>query len=98
MANEKPPVMTSILPTLQGMVHGMGDTAGSSYSNHALSTLRQRHVIMIALGGAIGAGLFVGSSAAIAAAGPAVLVAFVAVHLVMVALVPRSLIAMIRGK
>jgi len=28
----------------------------------------------------------------------ALLVAFVAVHLVMVALVPRSLIAMIRGK
>ncbi|GBQ50669.1 amino acid/polyamine transporter [Komagataeibacter sucrofermentans DSM 15973] len=97
MANEKPPVMTSILPTLQGMVHGMGDTAGSSYSNHALSTLRQRHVIMIALGGAIGAGLFVGSSAAIAAAGPAVLVAFVAVGL-LVMLVMRMLGEMVTAR
>ena len=39
-----------------------------------LSTaLQPRHVAMIALGGVIGAGLFVGSSAAILAAGPAVL-------------------------
>ncbi len=32
--------------------------------------LRQRHLAMIALGGAIGAGLFVGSGFGIAAAGP----------------------------
>ena len=38
--------------------------------------LRERHVAMIALGGVIGAGLFVGSSAAIVAAGPAVLASY----------------------
>ena len=40
-------------------------------------TLRERHVSMIAVGGIIGAGLFVGSSASIAAAGPAVIVSYV---------------------
>lgn len=54
------------------------------------SVLRQRHIIMIALGGAIGAGLFVGSSAAIAAVGPAVLLGFVAVGM-LVMLVMRML-------
>jgi GABA permease len=39
-------------------------------------TLQPRHVAMIALGGIIGAGLFVGSSAAINMAGPAVLVSY----------------------
>ncbi len=40
------------------------------------SALKERHVAMIALGGVIGAGLFVGSSAAILAAGPAVVVSY----------------------
>lgn len=39
-------------------------------------SLLPRHVTMIAIGGIIGAGLFVGSSAAIAAAGPAILVTY----------------------
>lgn len=39
-------------------------------------SLRQRHITMIAIGGIIGAGLFVGSSAAITAAGPAILVTY----------------------
>lgn len=39
-------------------------------------SLRSRHVQMISIGGIIGAGLFVGSSAAIAAIGPAVLVSY----------------------
>jgi GABA permease len=38
--------------------------------------LLSRHVTMISLGGIIGAGLFVGSSAAIAAIGPAVIVSY----------------------
>ncbi|MFJ3795188.1 amino acid permease [Streptomyces sp. NPDC090088] len=38
--------------------------------------LKQRHLSMIALGGVIGAGLFVGSGAAIAAAGPSVVLAY----------------------
>jgi GABA permease len=40
-------------------------------------TLLPRHIAMITLGGVIGAGLFVGSSAAIAAAGPAALFSYV---------------------
>ncbi|PYD75212.1 amino acid permease [Novacetimonas pomaceti] len=40
-------------------------------------TLKNRHIAMIALGGVVGAGLFVGSSSAIAIAGPAVLLAYV---------------------
>jgi GABA permease len=40
-------------------------------------SLRSRHVSMITIGGIIGAGLFVGSSVAIAAAGPAILISYV---------------------
>jgi L-asparagine transporter-like permease len=44
---------------------------------HELSrTLLPRHITMITIGGVIGAGLFVGSSAAIAAAGPAALLSY----------------------
>ena len=39
-------------------------------------SLKERHVAMIALGGVIGAGLFVGASAAILAAGPAVIISY----------------------
>src|ERR1700680_2097524 len=39
-------------------------------------SLRSRHVAMISIGGIIGAGLFVGSSAAIAAAGPMVVFSY----------------------
>ncbi|MEU0397805.1 amino acid permease [Streptomyces sp. NPDC006208] len=38
--------------------------------------LKQRHLSMIALGGVIGAGLFVGSGAGIAAAGPGIVLAY----------------------
>ncbi len=41
------------------------------------TTLQSRHVAMISLGGIIGAGLFVGSSAAIASIGPAVILCYV---------------------
>ncbi|MET8763042.1 amino acid permease [Lentzea sp. NPDC004782] len=41
-----------------------------------MTHLQQRHLTMIALGGVIGAGLFVGTGAGIALAGPAVLVSF----------------------
>ncbi|MGV4927911.1 amino acid permease (plasmid) [Streptomyces sp. BHT-5-2] len=40
--------------------------------------LKQRHLSMIALGGVIGAGLFVGSGVGIAAAGPAIVLLFAA--------------------
>ena len=39
-------------------------------------TMTSRHIMMMALGGAIGAGLFKGSSAAIDMAGPSVLIAY----------------------
>ena len=46
--------------------------------SHELSrTLLPRHITMITIGGVIGAGLFVGSSAAIAAAGPAALISYI---------------------
>lgn len=38
--------------------------------------LKQRHVTMLSIAGVIGAGLFVGSGHAIAAAGPAALLAY----------------------
>ncbi|MFF5442615.1 amino acid permease [Streptomyces achromogenes] len=52
--------------------------------------LKQRHLSMIALGGVIGAGLFVGSGAGIAVAGPSIVVAY-ALSGVLVMLVMRML-------
>lgn len=52
--------------------------------------LKQRHLSTIALGGVIGAGLFVGSGAGIAAAGPSIVVAY-ALSGVLVMLVMRKL-------
>ncbi|MFJ4961223.1 GABA permease [Streptomyces sp. ADI96-02] len=52
--------------------------------------LKNRHLSMIAIGGVIGAGLFVGSSAGIAAAGPAILLSYALVG-AMVVLVMRML-------
>lgn len=46
--------------------------------------LKDRHIAMIALGGVIGAGLFIGSSAAIAAAGPAILLTYLGTGLLVV--------------
>jgi GABA permease len=52
-------------------------TAATPAETYSLSrSLRPRHLTMIAIGGIIGAGLFVGSSAAIAAAGPAILITY----------------------
>src|SRR5215472_10151883 len=58
----------------------MNDLTGtetSGHQNELSRSLRPRHVSMITIGGIIGAGLFVGSSVAIAAAGPAVIVSYI---------------------
>jgi GABA permease len=53
-------------------------------------SLKQRHMTMIALGGVIGAGLFVGSSVVIKSAGPAAIISFLITGLLVV-LVMRML-------
>ncbi|MEV5443485.1 amino acid permease [Streptomyces sp. NPDC052644] len=64
---------------------------GTSQSSHGLKAgLKNRHLSMIAIGGVIGAGLFVGSSGGIAAAGPAILVSYALVG-AMVVFVMRML-------
>ncbi|MFD9465994.1 amino acid permease [Streptomyces sp. NPDC060027] len=64
-----------------------GTTAADAPLSHGL---KQRHLSMIALGGVIGAGLFVGSGAGIAAAGPSIVIAY-AVSGLLVMLVMRML-------
>ncbi len=58
-----------------------------------VKALARRHVMMISLGGIIGAGLFVGSSAAISAVGPAAILSYVMAGL-LVLLVMRMLAEM----
>ncbi|AXG77854.1 amino acid permease [Streptomyces paludis] len=81
--------MTSLpSPTKEG---GVPQEPGNPQSADGLQAgLKNRHLSMIAIGGVIGAGLFVGSASGIAAAGPAILVSYVLVGL-MVVLVMRML-------
>jgi GABA permease len=65
-------------------------TEGSGALRHALG---DRQMDMIAIGGVIGAGLFVGSGSAIGIAGPAVLIAYAAIGLLVV-LIMRMLAEM----
>ena len=60
------------------------NTKANQHNNRLGSGLKSRQVTMISIGGVIGAGLFVGSSNAIAKAGPAVLVAYLAAALIVV--------------
>ncbi|WP_069738261.1 amino acid permease [Streptomyces sp. EN27] len=75
-------------PAKPGQEPGEPDRPDSSGGLQA--GLKNRHLSMIAIGGVIGAGLFVGSSAGIAAAGPAILISYAMVGL-MVVLVMRML-------
>ena len=52
--------------------------SGKHNSNDLAQGLKPRHVTMLSIAGVIGAGLFVGSGHAIAAAGPAVLLSYAA--------------------
>ncbi|MET9802867.1 amino acid permease [Streptomyces sp. NPDC006368] len=66
-------------PTLQ-KEGGMAGEPGTPQSSDGLKAgLKNRHLSMIAIGGVIGAGLFVGSSGGIAKAGPAILVSYLLV-------------------
>lgn len=74
------------------MIHG----GSREHSPHAPSQppqgsyLKPRHLVMMALGSAIGTGLFVGTGAAIQTAGPAVLISYLVACLLLV-LVMRAL-------
>ncbi|MGV8919329.1 MAG: GABA permease [Pseudomonas sp.] len=48
-----------------------------SSNSHLAPGLKQRHVTMLSIAGAIGAGLFIGSGHAIASAGPAAILAYI---------------------
>ncbi|MDT0550886.1 hypothetical protein RND15_50895, partial [Streptomyces sp. DSM 41529] len=50
--------------------------AGASPENGLRRSLDNRHIVMIALGGIIGAGLFVGSGAVINRTGPAAVLSY----------------------
>ncbi|MFI0240065.1 amino acid permease [Streptomyces sp. NPDC016845] len=63
---------------------------GSGGDGGLQAGLKNRHLSMIAIGGVIGAGLFVGSGSGIAAAGPAILISYALVG-AMVVLVMRML-------
>ncbi|MFB7515044.1 amino acid permease [Streptomyces sp. NPDC056144] len=67
-----------------------GATGANAPAEGLSHGLKQRHLSMIALGGVIGAGLFVGSGAGIAAAGPSIVIAY-ALSGVLVMLVMRML-------
>ncbi|MFF7415282.1 amino acid permease [Streptomyces lydicus] len=74
-----------------GAVHSRDTSPGISGDRHGLQAgLKNRHLSMIAIGGVIGAGLFVGSGAGIAAAGPGILISYALVGLLVV-LVMRML-------
>ncbi|PWI45474.1 amino acid permease [Streptomyces sp. ICBB 8177] len=77
--------------TKDGLDSGHPGTAASAPTGHGLQAgLKNRHLSMIAIGGVIGAGLFVGSGAGIAAAGPAILLSYALVG-ALVVLVMRML-------
>ncbi|WP_199552890.1 amino acid permease [Streptomyces sp. N35] len=61
-----------------------GGSNGSPGSDGLKAGLKNRHLSMIAIGGVIGAGLFVGSSSGIAAAGPAILISYALVGVLVV--------------
>ncbi|WP_369216890.1 amino acid permease [Streptomyces flavofungini] len=69
---------------------GDQQSGGSDSGDGLKAGLKNRHLSMIAIGGVIGAGLFVGSSSGIAAAGPAILISYALVG-TMVVLVMRML-------
>ncbi|MFD3324600.1 amino acid permease [Streptomyces sp. NPDC058701] len=76
--------------TLQKAGDSPGDPGAAQPSDGLKAGLKNRHLSMIAIGGVIGAGLFVGSSGGIAKAGPAILISYALVG-AMVVFVMRML-------
>lgn len=76
----RPPTLWAFLPVSRtGRTAPMPSTTVKAPQESDVSLshgLKQRHLSMIALGGVIGAGLFVGSGAGIAAAGPSIVLAY----------------------
>ncbi|WP_443042535.1 amino acid permease [Streptomyces sp. NBC_00344] len=67
----------SATPPIMAKEPATGDPGSSPASPDGLRAgLKNRHLSMIAIGGVIGAGLFVGSANGIAAAGPAILLSY----------------------
>src|SRR6202453_1403802 len=62
----------------------IGDVPNAAAAPGLSHGLKQRHMTMIALGGVIGAGLFVGSGVVIKSAGPAAVLSFVITGLLVV--------------
>ncbi|MBB4892435.1 GABA permease [Streptomyces olivoverticillatus] len=80
--------MSATPPTMTKASTGDPGTAGDEAGLKA--GLKNRHLSMIAIGGVIGAGLFVGSASGIAAAGPGILISYALVG-AMVVFVMRML-------
>ncbi|PRH78581.1 amino acid transporter [Streptomyces solincola] len=77
-------------PTLHKEGGKPGEPGNPQPSDGLKAGLKNRHLSMIAIGGVIGAGLFVGSSGGIAKAGPAILISYALVG-AMVVMVMRML-------
>ena len=60
-------------------------------THHLSRSLKGRHLAMISIGGIIGAGLFVGSSTSIKAAGPAVFISYALTGMLMSGMLRRPL-------
>ncbi|MGW0559798.1 amino acid permease [Streptomyces sp. NPDC003016] len=80
----------SAQPTLAKADGNPEEPGNPQVSDGLQAGLKNRHLSMIAIGGVIGAGLFVGSSGGIAAAGPAILLSYTLVG-AMVVFVMRML-------
>ncbi|MFF5704254.1 amino acid permease [Streptomyces sp. NPDC012794] len=80
----------STTTTLQKAGDPTGDPGSATPSDGLKAGLKNRHLSMIAIGGVIGAGLFVGSGGGIAKAGPAILISYALVG-AMVVFVMRML-------